>query len=168
MKPLRPTMTVLFSIALSIGFIVSSGRSQQPAPKPNERTGGVQPSSKRQSPVVPAPSKEKIAPKDTTQPAAEEGAILKVENKPNIAELRQRGIDVAQLVGEEANGLDDRRSAAIIQAVAADVIWPQRKEPARELFRKAFETAANYYKDTLDDSRLRLRPIAGSGASDRE
>src|SRR5262245_22106360 len=156
MKPLRPTMTVLFSIALSISFIVSDGRSQQPAPKPNERTGGVQPSSKRQSPVVPAPSKEKIAPKDTTQPADEEGATLKVENKPNIAELRQRGMDVAQLVGEEANGLDDRRSAAIIQAVAADVIWPQRKEPARELFRKAFETAANYYKDTLDDNRQQL------------
>lgn len=156
MKPLRPTLTVLFSIPLSIGFIVSGSRSQQPAPKPNERTGGVQAPGKRQSPVVPAPSKEKKAPKDTTRPADEEEATPKVENKPNIAELRQRGIDLAQQVGEEANGIDDRRSAAIIQAVAADVLWPNRKEMARDLFRKAFETAATYYKETLDDNRQQL------------
>ncbi|MBO0724487.1 MAG: hypothetical protein J2P52_02715, partial [Blastocatellia bacterium] len=90
MKTLRPTMTVLFSIPLSIGFIVSGSRSQQPTPKPNERTGGAQAPGKRQGQVVPAPSKKK-APKDTTRPADEEGAILKVENKPNIAELRQKG-----------------------------------------------------------------------------
>src|SRR5215475_7159200 len=156
MKSLRPTMTVLFSMPLSIGFIVSGSRSQQPAPQPNERTGGAQAPSKRQSPVVPATSKGKKAPKETTQPADEKGAIPKVENKPNMAELRQRGIDLAQQVGEEANGLDDRRSAAIIQAVAADVLWPHRKELARDLFRKAFETAATYYKETLDDSRQQL------------
>jgi hypothetical protein len=156
MNALRPTMTLLFSITISIGFIFSVGRSQQQAPKPNERTGGVQAPSKRQTPVVPAPSKEKKGPKDTTQPADEEGAALKVENKPNLAELRQRGIDLAQNVGEEANGIDERRSAAIIQAVAADVLWPHRKEPARDLFRKAFETAANYYKETLDDNRQQI------------
>src|SRR5215813_13098499 len=156
MKPLRPTMTRLLSVTMSIGFIFSGGRSQQPAPKPKERTGGVQAPGKGQTPMVPAPSKEKKAPKDTTQPADEKGAELKVENKPNLAELRQRGIDLAQRVGEEANGIDDRRSAAIIQSVAADVLWPQLKEPARDLFRKAFETAANYYKDTLDDNRQQL------------
>ena len=154
MKPFRPTMTTLFSVTLSIGFIVSGGLSQQPAPKPNERSGGAQPPSKRPSPV--APSKEKKAPKDTRRPADEEGAIPKVENNPNIAELRQRGIDLTQQVGEEASGLDDRRSAAIIQAVAADVLWPHRKEPARDLFRKAFEIAATYYKETLDDNRQQL------------
>src|SRR5262245_56142916 len=148
MKPLRPTMTLLLSVTMSIGFIYSGGRSQQPAPpKPNERTGGVQAPSKRQTPVVPAPSKEKKAPKDTKQPADEESATLKVENTPNLAELRQRGIDLVQQVGEEANGIDDRRSAAIIQAVAADVLWPHRKEPARDLFRRAFETAVTHYKD---------------------
>ena len=156
MKPIRPTMTLFLSITMSIGFIFSVGRSQQQAPKPKERTGGPQSPSKRQTPVVPAPSKEKKAPEDTTKPANEEGATLKVENKPNLAELRQRGIDLAQHVGEEANGIDDRRSAAIIQAVAADVLWPHRKELARDLFRKAFETAANYYKETLDDNRQQL------------
>jgi len=166
MKPLRPTMTVLFSIPLSIGLIVSGGRSQQPAPKPKERTGDVQPPSKRQNPVVPAPSREKKAPQDTTQPADEEGAILKVENKPNIAELRQKGIDLAQQVGEEANGLDDRRSAAIIQAVAADVLWPHRKEPARDLFRKAFDIAATYYKETLDDNRQQLNKNSWTSRGD--
>jgi hypothetical protein len=40
--------------------------------------------------------------------------------------------------------------------VAADVLWPHRKEPARDLFRKAFEIAANYYKETLDDNRQQL------------
>jgi hypothetical protein len=156
MKPLRLTMTVLLSAILSICFIFSLGRSQQPAPKPKEQTGGQQAPSKRQTPVVPAPSKEKKAPEGTTKPASEEGAALKVENKPNLAELRQRGIDLAQQVGEEANGIDDRRSGAIIQAVAADVLWPHRKEPARDLFRRAFETAANYYKETLDDNRRQL------------
>src|SRR5215475_2446593 len=156
MKTLRPTMTVLFSLPLSIGLIVSGGRSQQPAPKPKDLTGDVQAPSKRQTPAVPDSSKEKKAPDVTTKPAREEGAALKVENKPNLAELRQRGIDLAQRVGEEANGIDERRSAAIIQAVAADVLWPQLKEPARDLFQKAFETAANYYKDTLDDNRQQL------------
>jgi hypothetical protein len=141
---------------MSIGFIFSGGRSQQPAPKPKERTGGVQAPSKRQTPAPPAPSKEKKAPKDTKQPADEESATLKVENTPNLAELRQRGIDLAQQVGEEANGIDDRRSAAIIQAVAADVLWPHRKEPARDLFRRAFETATTHYKETLDDNRQQL------------
>ena len=156
MKPLRPTMTLLLSVTMSISFIFSGGRSQQPAPKPKERTGGVQAPSKPQTPVVASPSKEKKAPKDTKQPADEESATLKVENTPNLAELRQRGIDLAQQVGEEANGIDDRRSAAIIQAVAADVLWPHRKEPARDLFRRAFETAVTHYKETLDDNRQQL------------
>ena len=156
MNPLRPTLTLLLSITLSIGFIFSDGRSQQPAPRPKEGTGVVQAPSKRQTPAVPAPSKEKKEPKDTKQPADEESATLKVENTPNLAELRQRGIDLAQQVGEEATGIDDRRSAAIIQAVAADVLWPYRKEPARNLFRRAFETAATYYKETLDDNRQQL------------
>jgi tetratricopeptide (TPR) repeat protein len=141
---------------MSIGFIFSGGRSQQPAPKPIERAGGVQAPGKRQTPSLPAPSKEKKAPKDTKQPAGEEGATLKVENTPNLAELRQRGIDLVQQVGEEANGIDDRRSAAIIQAAAADVLWPHRKEPARDLFRRAFETATTHYKETLDDNRQQL------------
>jgi len=153
MKPLRPTMTFLLSVTMSISFIFSGGRSQQPAPKPKERTGGVQAPSKRQTPAPPTPSKEKKAPKDTAQPSDEEGSTIKVENTPNIAELRQRAIDLAQQVGEDANGIDDRRSAAIIQAVAADVLWPHRKEPARDLFRRAFETAVTHYKETLDDNR---------------
>src|SRR5215510_1219999 len=156
MKPLRPTMTLLLSITMSIGFLFSGGHSQQPAPKPKERTGGVQTPGKGQTPALPTPSKEKKAPKDTAQPSDEEGATIKAENTPNLAELRQRGIDLAQQVGEEANGIDDRRSAAIIQAVAADVLWPHRNEPARELFRKAFETAATHYKETLDDNRQQL------------
>src|SRR5262245_42621252 len=102
MKPLRPTMTLLFAVTMSIGFIFSGVRSQQPAPKPKEVTDGAQAPSKRQTPVVPAPSKEKKAPKDTNQPADEEGATLKVENTPNLAELRQRGIALAQQIGEEA------------------------------------------------------------------
>src|SRR5215510_15999730 len=156
MRPLRPTMTLLLAVTMSTGFIFSGGRSQQPAPKPKERTGGGQAPSKRQTPAPPAPSKEKKAPKDTAQPSDEEGSTIKVENTPNLAELRQRAIDLAQQVGEEANGIDDRRSAAIIQAVAADVLWPHRQEPARDLFRKAFETGANYYKETLDDNRQQL------------
>src|SRR5215475_1342948 len=156
MKPLRPTMTILLSIIMSIGFFFSGGRSQQPAPKPKERTGGAQTPGKGQTLAPPNSSKEKKAPKDTAQPSDEEGATLKVENTPNIAELRQRGIDLAQQVGEEANGIDDRRSAAIIQAVAADVLWPHRKEHARDLFRRAFETATTHYKETLDDNRQQL------------
>src|SRR5262245_38776247 len=156
MKPLHPTMTLLLSIAISIGFIFSGGLSQQPAPKPKEQTGAVQAPSKRQTPAPPAPTKEKKASEDTTKPANEEGATLKVENTTNFAELRQRGIDLAQQVGEEANGIDDRRGAAIIQAVAADLLWPHRTELARDLFRKAFETAANYYRETLDDNRRQL------------
>src|SRR5262245_49686152 len=147
MKPLRPTMTLLLSVTMSISFIFSGGRSQQPAPKPKERTGGVQAPSKRQTPAPPAPSKEKKAPKDTAQPSDEEGSTIKVENTPNLAELRQRAIDLAQQVGEEANGIDDRRSAAIIQAGAATALAPHRKKPARDLFRRAFETAVTHYKD---------------------
>src|SRR5262245_51110238 len=156
MKPLRPTMTLLLAVTMSIGFIFSVGRSQQPAPKPKAQPGGVQAPSKGQTPAPPTPSKEKKAPKDTAQPSDEEGEKLKVENTPNLAELRQRGIDLAQQVGEEANGIDDRRSAAIIQAVAADVLWPHRKEHARDLFRRAFEIATTHYKETLDDNRLQL------------
>jgi hypothetical protein len=141
---------------MSISFIFSGGRSQQPAPKPKESTGGLQAPSKRQTPAPPTPSKEKKSPKDTKQPADEESATLKVENTPNLAELRQRAIDLAQQVGEDANGIDDRRSAAIIQAVSADVLWPHRKEPARDLFRRAFETAVTHYKETLDDNRQQL------------
>lgn len=156
MKPLRPTMTLLFSIAMSIGFIFSGARSQQPPPKQSAGTGGAQAPGKRSTPAVPAASKEKKEPKKTAQPTDEEGATLKAENKPNLAELRQRGIDIAQQIGEEANGIDDRRSAAIIQAVAADIIWPYREEIARDLFRKAFETAATHYQETLDDNRRQL------------
>src|SRR5262245_31123504 len=116
MKPLRPTMTLLLSVTMSISFIFSGGRSQQPAPKPKERTGGVQAPGKRQTPAPPAPSKEKKAPKDTKQPADEESATPKVENTPNLAELRQRAIDLGQQVGEEASGIDDRRSAAVRQS----------------------------------------------------
>ncbi|HKQ76803.1 MAG TPA: hypothetical protein VJ810_24120 [Blastocatellia bacterium] len=154
MKPLRPTMTLILTVTMSTGLIFSGGRSQQPSPKPKERTGGVQAPSKPQTPA--APSKEKKAVTGATQPADEEGEKLKAESAPNLAELRQRGIDLAQQVGEEANGIDDRRSGAIIQAVAADLIWPHRKEPARDLFRRAFETAATHYKETLDDNRLQI------------
>ncbi len=150
MKPFRPT-TLLLSITLSSSFVFS-GRSQQASPKPKIPTGDVQTPSKRQTPAVPAPSKEKKAQKGASQPADEEGATQKIENKPNLEELRQRGIDLAQQVGEEATGIDDLRSAAIIQAVAADVLWPHRKELARDMFLRAFETAVTHYKETLDDN----------------
>src|SRR5262249_46381577 len=45
----------------------------------------------------------------------------------------------------------DRRKAAIIQAVAADVIWPYREQLARDLFRRAFETAVTHSQETQND-----------------
>src|SRR5262249_13640469 len=156
MQSLRPTIRLLLSITLSIGFLFLNGRSQQTSPKPNEQAGGAQPASKGQRPGAQAASKEKSPPKDKTQPADEEGAKAdgatpKEENKPNLAELRQRGIELVQQVGEEANFLDDRRKAAIIQAVAADVIWPYREQLARDLFRRAFETAVTHSQETQND-----------------
>src|SRR5215510_5482462 len=151
MNPLRPAITLLLSVSLSIGLLSTGGHSQQPAQKP-----GAQPGTKQQAPKVPAASKEKKA----AEPADKEGATAepapKGENKSNLAELQQRGLDLAQQVGEAAYELDDRRNSAIIQAVAADLIWPYRNEPARELFRKAFETAVTHYQKTRDDNRRQI------------
>jgi tetratricopeptide (TPR) repeat protein len=50
--------------------------------------------------------------------------------------------------------------------VAADVLWPHRKEPARDLFRKAFETAVTYYRETLDDNRQQISKRSWTSRAD--
>jgi hypothetical protein len=168
MKPLIPIITLLLSIILSLGALSSGGRPQQ-SPKPGERTGGSQPAGRRQTPTVPAASAEKNPSKDRKQPAGEErakatGATLKEETKPNLTELEQKGIDLAEQVGEEAKDLDDRRNSAILQAVAADLVWPYRNELARELFQRSFETAVTHYQETQDDN---LKQISKNISSSR-
>jgi hypothetical protein len=165
MKPPRLILTVYLS-TLFLGSVVAAAGLQQPAPKPASKTGSGGPSSKRQAPALAAPSEEKKITKEPAQSAEEESGELKAGNKPNLAELRQRGIELAQHVGEETNDLDERRSAAIIQASAADILWQFRNEPARELFRKAFEIADAHYQETLDDNQRRLNKQSWTSRKD--
>src|SRR5205814_1661164 len=95
----------------------------------------------RQSPPQTKKAETRPATDKPPDPAGEKDAV------PQGAGLQQRGIDLVKDAGEEAAKLDDRRSAARIQAAAGEALWPFDKEVAQKFFRSAFEAALTYYRD---------------------
>ncbi len=99
----------------------------------------------------------KPKPPGTTKPAAtsakpqpKENAVKEAE--PELTPQQQRALGLVREAGQEAGGLDDKRSAAQIQAKAADLLWPHDAALAKELFAKSFETGLAHYRDTADDN----------------
>jgi hypothetical protein len=108
---------------------------------------------KQTSPPKPKPPTEA----DKKEPEKEKGA--KIELSP----LEQRSLDLARQASGEAVGLDDKRGAARIQAAAADLLWPHEQEYARQLFERAYETAAAYYREDKGDNPERGGRGGGAG-----
>jgi len=94
--------------------------------------------------------------KESEKKAAEEAASV----------LQQRGIEIIRGAAQEAVSLDDRRSAARVQANAADVLWPRDEDNAREIFQKAFDSAVAHYRETKDDNREQVGERAWTGRPD--
>lgn len=94
--------------------------------------------------------------KESEKKAAEEEASA----------LQQRGIEIIRSAAQEAVSLDDRRSAARVQANAADVLWPRDEDHARQIFQKAFDAAVMHYRETKDDNREQVAERAWTGRPD--
>ncbi|HKX32667.1 MAG TPA: hypothetical protein VJ302_33585, partial [Blastocatellia bacterium] len=127
-------ISLQLSMTWPAGALSSGWQQPQPARPAAERAAGAQSATKK---------KEEKGP-----PGGNEAPVSPKSGKgPNLSELQRKGLDLAEQVGAEVSGISDRRNSALIQAVAADLLWLYRREQARELFRKAFETAVAYYQE---------------------
>lgn len=105
-------------------------------------------------------------PPSTTKPAAAPAKTPPKENtaketEPELTPQQQRALSLVREAGQEAVGLDDKRSAAQILAKAADLLWPHDAATAKEWFTKAFDAGLAHYRDTGDNN---IRQV-GRGAS---
>ncbi len=87
--------------------------------------------------------------------------------KAELPLLQQRGLLLIVQSGDEAASLSDKRTAARLQATAADTLWDHDQEKARTLFQNAFETALKYYRETGDDNRDRAGRNSFVGRADQ-
>ncbi|MBI1762426.1 MAG: hypothetical protein HYR56_13420 [Acidobacteria bacterium] len=127
-----------FLLALSSVLLGSAlAQPQSPGAAPKTKPPGA-------SKPVAAPAK----------PQPKENAAK--EPEPELTPQQQRVLSLVREAAQEAGALADKRSAATIQARAADLLWPQDQPTAKELFAKAFDTGLNYYRDTNDDNRRKI------------
>jgi hypothetical protein len=138
----QPNHLIVFSLMLCVVLLASA---QQP--KPDTLTSAKQ--------VPPA----------KTEPAAsnENDRREKPAKKVATAELTQlqlRGLGLIRETGREAVRLDDKRSATLIQATAADLLWDYDEERAKEFFAYAFELGTNYYLESKDNNRRQVSKTA--------
>lgn len=99
----------------------------------------------------PANPKPAAAP---AKPQPKENAVKEAE--PELTPQQQRALGLVREAAQEAGGLDDKRSAALIQARAADLLWPQDQATAKELFAKSFDTGLAHYRDINDENRRKI------------
>lgn len=99
----------------------------------------------------------------TTKPAStnakdkpEKKDVEAVAEKPELTPQQERSLLLLEQAAGEAASLSDKRAIARLQAAAADALWPQRPDKARELFRSAFDFAARHYRETDDDNREQI------------
>ncbi len=123
----------------------------------------------KQTPPNTLPGKV-AAEKPAAKPAAEAKGAEDKENKETeagfVAERQQRGLGLVREAAQEASGFEDKRSAARVQALAADLLWKHDPSGARELFEKAFDTAIAHYRDTKDDNVERVSASSSVGRAD--
>jgi hypothetical protein len=101
-----------------------------------------------------------------SSPASPPADAERQSAEPELSALQQRGLGLLRQAGEEAASLDDRRSAARIQAVVADTLWEHDAEMARALFQKAFDAALAYYRESKDDNTDRVTRGTSVGRQD--
>ena len=117
---------------------------------------------KQTPPAKPAPAKV-----TAEKPAAEaKDAESKESKEAEITAQHQRGLSLVREAAQESVSFDDKRSAARVQAQAADLLWKQDPSAARELFEKAFDTAVAHYNDTKDDNLERVSGSSSVGRAD--
>src|ERR1051326_7789252 len=110
------------------------------------------------------PAAQKV--KQADEKSQEDKESEKKAAEEEASALQQRGIEILRSAADEAVSLDDRRSAARVQANAADVLWPRDAEHAREIFQKAFDAAVMHYRETKDDNREQLAERAWTSRPD--
>ncbi len=98
-----------------------------------------------------------------TEKKSAEPADERKEFDKAALELEQRGVNLILLAAESSAKLDDKRSAARLQALAADALWKQEQARARRLFQSAFEAAIDYYHD--GKGREQEQPAGGVSLS---
>jgi hypothetical protein len=108
----------------------------------------------------PAPPK---APK-ITEPAEQKPAAAPAKPATNVpkdavAEMtpqQMRALSLTHEAGQEAFTIETKRDSALLQARAADVLWPHDREGARKFFDQAFEMATTYYRESKDTNSQRV------------
>lgn len=113
----------------------------------------------QQKPATP-PKPKPSADAEKKEPEKKDEKGVEAELSP----LQQRGLALARQAGDDAVSLDDKRSAARIQAAAADLFWPREQEYARKLFQRAYDAASAYYRESKDDNLDRV----GSSSTNRQ
>lgn len=129
--------------------------------------------SKPNAPATEKPGAAKAAPatKPESAPKAENAetksaAEAKLEAEAELTAAQQRGLGLIAEAAQEAAGFTDKRSGALIQAQAADLLWKHDAPSARELFEKAFEQAIQYYHDSKDTNQQQVGANSFVGRSD--
>jgi hypothetical protein len=110
------------------------------------------------------PVKSKESPPAKTEVKDRETARAEAESE--ITRLQQRAVSLIRDAARESVTIEDRRSIARIQLLAADALWKYDREQARELFEKAFETAVTHYRETKDDDTEKVGGTATVRRSD--
>ncbi|MFN7950028.1 MAG: hypothetical protein U0Z53_32075 [Blastocatellia bacterium] len=129
------TRSHLFICLLALSLIASPISGQQPKPK--------------------APGTTKPA-STNARDKPEKKVAETVTEKNELTPQQERSLLLLEQAATEAASLSDKRAIAKLQTAAADALWPQRPDKARELFHSALEFAARHYRETGDDNREQI------------